>query len=273
VRNRIRQCGGLTGTALVAAARLGARCAYVGLLGSDELSQYVVECFGREGIDTSFCARCDDAMPAHSTIVVDESNKTRTVFALLAGRIGADPTLPRAELIRSTRVILVDHHGVEGTIRAARIARESGVSVVADFERVPDGNFIELLALVDHLVMSRRFAGELTGKADPAMAASALWTPDRRAVVVTCGDKGSWFLDADSAKPIHCPARNVDVLDTTGCGDVFHGAYAAALAQGKTLKECVEYASAAAALKAAQRGGQAGCPTLKQVEEFLLHPS
>jgi sulfofructose kinase len=273
VRGRIRQCGGLTGTALVAAARLGARCAYVGSLGSDELSQYVIECFSREGIDTAYCVRRDNAMPAHSTIIVDESNKTRTVFALLAGRIGADPALPRAEMIRSARVILVDHHGVEGTIRAARIARESGASVVADFERVPEGNFAELLALVDHLVISRRFAKELTGKIDPAMAALALWTPNRRAVVITCGDQGSWFLGADFAKPIHCPARKVEVLDTTGCGDVFHGAYAAALAQGKTLKECVEYASAAAALKAAQRGGQAGCPTLKQVEEFLLHTS
>jgi sulfofructose kinase len=271
VRSRIRQCGGLTGTALVAAARLGARCAYVGLLGSDELSQYVIECFGREGVDTAYCVRSDDAVPAHSTIIVDEGNKTRTIFALLAGRIGADPTLPRAELIRSARVILVDHHGVEGTIRAARIAREGGVGIVADFERVPDENFSELLALVDHLVISRRFAGELSGTSDPAIATSALWTPDRRAVVVTCGDQGSWFLGADFAKPIHCPARNGEVLDTTGCGDVFHGAYAAALAQGKTLNECVEYASAAAALKAAQRGGQAGCPTLIQVEEFLHH--
>jgi len=271
VRHRLRQCGGLTGTALVAAARLGARCAYVGLLGDDELSQYVTDCFACEGIDTKHCVRRAEARPAHSTIIVDELHKSRTVFALLAGDIGADTELPAAELIRSARVILVDHHGLEGTIRAARIARESGVAVVADFERIPEGNFVELLALVDHLVLSEQFARELTGQTEPASVLKALWTPKRRAVVVTCGPEGSWYLGEGFTKTAHCPAYAVDVVDTTGCGDVFHGAYSAALAWNKSLRECVEFASASAALKATKRGGQAGCPTRQAVEEFLHH--
>jgi sugar/nucleoside kinase (ribokinase family) len=263
VRHRLRQCGGLTGTALVAAARLGASCAYVGLMGNDELSKYVLDRFAREGIDTTHCVRRANARPAHSTIIVDEHHKTRTVFASLAGDIGADAQSPSAELIRSARVILVDHHGLEGTIRVARIARESGVGVVADFERKAEGNFDELLSLVDHLVISARFAAELTGKNEPDQAASALWTPKRRAVVVTCGARGSWLFAEGFKKPLHCPARSVKVID------VFHGAYSAALAKGKSPAECVELASAAAALKAAKRGGQAGCPTLQEVEEFL----
>ncbi len=93
VRHRLRQCGGLTGTALVAAARLGASCAYVGLLGNDELSKYVVDCFAREGIDTTHCVRRAKARPAHSTIIVDEHHKTRTIFASLAGDIGADAAI------------------------------------------------------------------------------------------------------------------------------------------------------------------------------------
>ncbi|MGA2797093.1 MAG: PfkB family carbohydrate kinase [Thermoguttaceae bacterium] len=269
VRHRLRQCGGLTGTALVAAARLGASCAYVGLLGNDELSKYVLDCFAREGIDAIHCVRRAKARPAHSTIIVDEHQKTRTIFASLAGEIGADAQSPPAELIRSARVILVDHHGLEGAIRAAGIARESGVAVVADFERKPDGNFAELLSLVDHLVISARFAAELTGKNEPEQATSALWTAKRRAVVVTCGARGSWLLAQDFKKPLHCQAHPVKVIDTTGCGDVFHGAYSAALARGKSPVECVELASAAAALKATKRGGQAGCPTLQSVEEFL----
>jgi sugar/nucleoside kinase (ribokinase family) len=265
VRHRMRQCGGLTGTALVAAARLGASCAYVGVLGNEELSQYALDCFAREGIDTTHCTRRTQACPAHSTIIVDERRKTRTIFASLAGDIGADANLPSAELIRAARVIIVDHHGLEGTIRAAQIARESGVGVVADLERNPGGNFADLLALIDHLVISKRFARELTGLTEPASATVALWTPKRRAVAVTCGAGGCWFFGH------HCPARPVNVVDTTGCGDVFHGAYAAALAWGKSLPECVEFASAAAALKATQRGGQAGCPTLLEMEEFMRH--
>jgi sulfofructose kinase len=269
VQHRLRQCGGLTGTALVAAARLAAQCAYVGTLGYDELSLYVIDCFNGEGVDTAHCVRHAEAAPAHSTIIVDERNKTRTVFALLAGRIGPDSQLPEAELIRSAKTILIDHHGVEGSIRASKIARESGVAVVADFERDPEGNFNDLLALVDHLVISRRFAAELTGQADPVAAASALWNAQRAAVVVTCGPEGSWFLGKGFSQPIHCPARKVNIVDTTGCGDVFHGAYAAALARGETLEKCVEFATATAALKAMHRGGQAGCPSLKQVDDFL----
>jgi sulfofructose kinase len=270
VRHRIRQCGGLTGTALVAAARLEARCAYVGMLGNDELSEYVLACFKQEGIDAAYCARRGDAAPAHSTIIVDESNHTRTVFALLAGRLGADATLPQAELINSARVILIDHHGVEGSIRAAQIARKSGAGVVADFERIPpDGHFADLIEIVDHLVISRHFAAELSGQTDPALSAKTLWTPGRRAVVVTCGAGGCWYFGEGFEQPVHCPAYKVDVVDTTGCGDVFHGAYAAALASGNNLEQCVNLATAAAALKAATRGGQAGCPTLKQVEDFF----
>lgn len=227
------------------------------------------DCFVREGIDTAHCVRCATARPAHSTIIVDEHQKTRTIFASLAGDIGADAQSPPEDLIRSAHVILVDHHGLEGTIRAARIARLSGVSVVADFERKPEGNFDELLSLVDHLVISARFAAELTGNTDPDQATSALWTPKRKAVVITCGAQGSWYLAQGFKKPLHCPAHPVKVIDTTGCGDVFHGAYAAALARGTSPAECVEIASAAAALKTAKRGGQAGCPTLQEVEEFI----
>jgi len=271
VRHRLRQCGGLTGTALVAAARLGARCAYAGLLGNDELSQFAVESFRREGVDTAYSARHSEAVPAHSTIIVDELNKTRTVFSQLSGLIGADPQLPEAELIAAARVILIDHHGLDGSIRAARIARENRVAIVADFERVPDGKFSDLLDLVDHLVLSQRFARQLTGLADPAEAARALWKPERHATVVTCGAAGSWFFGGGFSQPVHCPAYAVDVVDTTGCGDVFHGAYAAALAFGMNLPDSVKFASAAAALKSTKRGGQDGCPTRQALEDFLRY--
>ena len=94
VRHRERQCGGLTGTALVAAARLGAGCAYTGVLGDDELSRYAIACLEHEGIDLSLRVRRPDARPAHSTIIVDQTQKTRTVLASLQGAIGADPSLP-----------------------------------------------------------------------------------------------------------------------------------------------------------------------------------
>ena len=270
VRHRQRQCGGLTGTALVAAARLGAKSGYAGVLGEDELSAVIAECFKREGIDLAHCVRRPDALPAHSTIIVGRAGNTRTIFASIDGAIGADPELPPAAVIRSARVLLVDHHGLEGTLRAVRIARDSGMAVVADFERDPGEPFEELLRLVDHLIVSEGFARQLTAAADPPAAAAKLWNADRRAVVITSGSSGCWYMSngADSAR--HFPAFSVDVIDTTGCGDVFHGAYAAGLAENLAIRQCIELASATAALKATNRGGQSGIPDRETVAKFLL---
>ena len=81
VLDRQRQCGGLTGTALVAAARLGSRCAYAGVLGDDELSHFVIDSLAREGVELAYRAERADARPAHSTIIVDRLRGTRTIFS------------------------------------------------------------------------------------------------------------------------------------------------------------------------------------------------
>jgi sugar/nucleoside kinase (ribokinase family) len=153
---------------------------------------------------------------------------------------------------------------------AARIAHAAGVPIVADFERGEMPGFPELLGLIDHLIISRDFAAQLTGEADPRTAAAKLWTDQRQVVVVTGGAEGCWYLaGSPQAGPQHFPAFPVAVVDTTGCGDVFHGAYAAALVRGLDLPERIRFAAAAAALKATRHGGQAGIPTRPAVEAFL----
>ena len=270
VNRRDRQCGGLTGTALVAAARLGSRCGYVGTLGDDEASRAVAACFDREGIDLAHAVRRPDARPGRSTIIVDARRKTRTVFSHVEGHFGPDPDRPDADVIRRTAVLLVDHHGMAGTLRAARIAREAGVGVVADFERDPGGAFGELLALVDHLIVPERFARELTGAAAAEEACRRLWSPDRRAVVVTCGEQGCWYCDARSAAgPSACrrsPSRwsTRPAAATCSTARTAHG-----LAEGMTLGQRLRLASATAALKATAPGGQAGIPTREDVDAFL----
>lgn len=269
VRQRERHCGGLCATALVAAARLGARCSFAGTLGDDEGSRFVLDTFRREGVDTRQSVHRANAGPIRSVIVVDETRRTRNIFYHVPPRLGADAKLPAKEFILGARVLLVDRFGIPGMIRAARIARAAGIAVVADFESFRLPRFRELLALADHLVVSANFARQFTGAKTPALAAKKLWRKDRAAVVITCGAKGCWFLDADTAKPRHFPAFRVRAVDTTGCGDVFHGAYAAALARGLPMLERLRFASAAASLKATQRGGQAGIPARREVEAFL----
>lgn len=263
-----RQCGGLTATALVAGARLGSSCAYAGVLGTDELSAYAMAQMQREGISLAHAQQRAEAGPVHSFIVVDEERQTRNIFFDASKAVGADDQQPDAKVIESARVLFVDTFGLEGMIRAARLARAAQIPVVADFERGTGPKFSELLALVDHLILSQTFAQKLTGASDPATAVKLLWTAERKVVAVTCGAEGCCYLSAGAAMQ-HQPAFKVKAVDTTGCGDVFHGAYASTLARGLSLADRIRFASAAAALKTTQPGGQAGIPTRVRVEEFL----
>ena len=269
VRHRERQAGGLTGTALVAAARLGAKCAYAGMLGRDELSQFVAESFRREGVDLTHVVWRDDAQPVHSFIIVDTSAHTRNIFFLRGAKTGAAPDAPPEEVIRHTRVLFADHHGLPGMIRAARIASAAGIPIVTDIERVGGEGFEQLMELTTHLIVSRDFAEQFCAGAPVEQTVRRIRRHPAQTVVITCGAEGCWYLGEEIEEPVHQPAYPVPVVDTTGCGDVFHGAYAAALARGLPLAERIRVATATAALKAMHYGGQAGIPDWAAVMQFL----
>lgn len=273
VSKRDRQCGGLTATAMVAAARMGSSCAYAAALGDDDLSKFVMERLQKAGVDTSHVVHRAAARPFHSIILVDESTGTRNIFFDNTGVIGADPSGPSQDVIRSARVLFTDHVGIAGSIRGAKLARVHGIPVVADLERNDSPHFGELLALVNHPILSRDFALMITGEEDPARAVRKLWHTGCDTVVVTCGSEGCWYLGKGDHEPRFQSAFEVEVVDTTGCGDVFHGAYASALARGVERAERIRFASAVAALKATQPGGQVGIPTRAVVDEFLKNYS
>jgi len=262
---RERRFGGLTGTALVAAARLGARCAYAGQLGTDDLSRGVRENFIQEGIDVSHSPSSATAHVVHSTVIVSEDDGSRSILYESKGAIGAHPTLPDADYLRQCAVLLVDHYGMAGTLRAVQIARSAGMGVVADLEDDREDGFDELLSQIDHLILSRAFATRITSKSDAASAARALWDRSRAVVIITCGAAGCWSVDRKSSEPVHHGTIRVKAADTTGCGDVFHGAYAASLARGDSLPDRIRFASAAAALRASR----ADIPRRAEVDRLL----
>jgi sulfofructose kinase len=268
VIRRERHCGGLTATALVSAARLGARCAYAGVLGEDALSEFALGCLRQEGIDVASVRRSRLARPVHSHIVVDQKRGTRNIFFDVERAKGA-PRRPPGELIRAARVLFVDNLGVEGMLCAVRQARREGIPVVADFENAQHPQFPELLARADHLILSLSFAQALTGARSPAGVLRRLACPGRAVWAVTDGAAGCWYQAPGWRGPKHQPAFRVQAVDTTGCGDVFHGAYAFALARGIALEQRMELAAAAAALKATEPGGQGGCPSWPAVRRLL----
>ena len=270
-----RRAGGNAGTALVAARRMGRSCDYAGSLDDrDELSRFIISAFEAEGVSTRHLVRRPGTRPVHSTILMDTLGKTRTILFDIRAAVGADPELPSEEVIRSTRVLLVDHIGIAGMTRAARLARRAGIPVVADLEREEDALFPELLSLGDHLILPYDFARGITGGKSPADILRALWRADRAAVVITRGAEGSWYLTAEEPGAVYCqPAFRVAAVDTNGCGDIFHGVYAAGLCEGLGAAERIRFASAVSALKAMRPGGQAAIPLRAAAERFLRERS
>jgi sulfofructose kinase len=271
VLRRQRQCGGMSAIAAITARRLGCKCAYAGVLGPDELSDFAIGQMRREGVNTRSIARRAGVRAIYSVIMIDSKTGTRNIFYDLRDVGGAARDWPPAEVIQAARVLFVDWFSVPGMIRAARVARAAGIPVVADFEVSGLPGFAKLLPLADHLIISEGFAAKLTGFSDPRRAVVKLMTGSQKVAAVTCGGKGCFFVTADNPSDVrHQPAFKVRAVDTTGCGDVFHGAYAAALARGMAASDRIRFAAAAAALKATKRGGaQHGIPSLARTMRLM----
>lgn len=265
-----RSLGGTTATALAAAACYGGRCAYAGRL-DRQAGEFVINEFGRLGVDISLVQHAPGIRPIRTQVIVSRRTSSRTVLFDLSDAAGASDDWPAEDDLRSTKVLLVDHFGMEGMLRAARIARAAGIPTVADFEAHQRPEFPELLSLIDHLFVSQALATQITGCAQPTDACQALWSSQRKAVIVTSGRAGCTYRSADDAAAVYLPAFPVSTVDTTGCGDVFRGIYAAALVAGLPLHRRLLEASAAAALLASRPFGDAAVrlPTRMEVEAFI----
>ncbi len=264
-----REGGGLTGTALVAAARLGTRAAYAGVLGDDELSRFTIQELEREGVDCGPVLRREGAKPFHAIVIVDQATAQRSILFSAEGVTERQPEEITDDLIANCRVLFVDHFAIAAGLRAVELAHARGIPVVGDLEREGDPRLPDLMRQVDHLILSIRFAARVTGQSEPEAIVRALSGPERACCAVTAGERGCWYSER-GGEVRHVPAFPVRVVDTTGCGDVFHGAYAACIAQGESVGTAILVATVAAALKATHPGGRSGIPSRAMVDNYLL---
>lgn len=259
----VRQGGGPAATATVAAARLGARTAFMGSIGDDDLGEFILRAFDGEGVDTSHIVAFEGAASQFAFIMVESGSGNRTILWTRSDLPTLDPTKLDREFIQSCKVLQLDRHQLPACLQAARWVREAGGIVALDAGTyAPEAE--ELTPLVDVLIASYNYAVEATGEVDPAQAARAL-SRGRRIAGVTWGGTGSWFVTSDGDE-FHQPAFEVEVVDTTGAGDVFHGAFAFGLSREWDARRCARFASAVAALKCTKLGGRAGIPSYEEAE-------
>ncbi|MCX6031220.1 MAG: PfkB family carbohydrate kinase [Chloroflexi bacterium] len=268
ILTQCRQGGGPTATGLVAAARLGVRAAYCAILGDDELSRFSITELEREGVDCAPIVRRAGARPHQSVVIVERTTGVRTI--LYSGEGVVNPTTAEitGELVARCRVLLMDGYVAGTALCAVELAQARGIPVVADVEIGADPAAAELVRRADHLIVGLALGQQASGEREPEAVVAALGSANRACCAVTVGDRGCWY--AERGGPVHhVPALVVPVVDTTGCGDVFHGAYAAAIARGESVERAIAVATVAAGLKATQPGGRAGIPNWETVERFL----
>jgi sugar/nucleoside kinase (ribokinase family) len=263
------QGGGVVAQALVAASRLGAATAYIGNLGDDETGHYLQQDLRREGIDVSLLSLEPGRRSPASFIAVERASGQRTIYAYPGSMSPVALGDAARRTIASGRFLHLDATHIATAVAAARIARDVGVSVSLDacvIEPVTEKNR-ELIGLTDILVANETFPTQLTGLASIDDACLHLGRLGPRLVIATLGRHGSVLVT--EGRIARFGAFPVEVVDTTGAGDVFHGAFLVALGRGDDPAAAIRFASAAAALNCRTFGGRAGIPRRAQVEEFL----
>lgn len=260
------QGGGLTATAMVACARLGLRTRYIGKFGDNEIGSMAVEELGREGLDVSASVTAPGVPNRFYVVLVEEGTGHRTIVRLRDPRIWLRPEELAPEAICAGRVLHLDGYEGDAALQAARWAKTAGIPVSVDAEE-PTQHRKELFALTDILIVGLRFGRELTGASDPDGILEGLAHLGPTCVGVTLGEAGSKLRHR--GETVSAAGFPVNVMDTTGAGDVFHGAFLFGLLQGWEASDILRFANAVSALKCTRLGGRAGIPTLAEVQGFL----
>lgn len=264
VRKYKMQCGGLTATALSTCARLGAETRFVSLLGQDEVADFIAGSLDACSVDTAHIHRVENVCSPVSFIHIEAGTGERTIYHRLDPALRF-PSSGDLEALEKCDVLLVDDVYPELGRAAARFARSRGIPVIAD--TTPHDENLDFVAEVDILIAPGSIWGELDCDLDIDRVLRQYRDYGPSVVVLTLGKWGWAALHEEEY--VRNNRFDVPVEDTTGAGDVFHGAFAFGWAQGWDLERCGCFASATAALKCTRLGAGLNIPTLAEVQGFL----
>ena len=258
--------GGQVASAMVACARLGLRVKYVGTVGDDERARVQMESLRRENINLDDVEVRRNCPNQSAYILVDGSTGERTVLWRRPEGLRMEPARIRPETITHARLLHIDGHDTPAVERAAGLARQAGIPVTVDVDTIYAG-FERVLPLVDYLVASAEFPTNWTREADPFRALELIQKRfQMRVAAMTLGAHGA--LARVEGRYIYSPGYVVDCVDTTGAGDVFHGAFCYAVLESMPMPEALDFSNAMAALNCTAVGARGGICGLEDVKAF-----
>lgn len=261
--------GGPVATALVSLSRLGIMCHFYGIVGDDEAGHKISESLRTENINIDGLVIRPRSNSQVAFIAVEKESGRRTIFWKRPSSEPLNPNELPDDFLDNASFLLVDGLMADASVYAVRKAKQKNIPVMLDAGRMREG-MIELAHSCDYVVCSEEFARELMSNNisfDPEKAISCIRSFGSKAATITLGDKGSITVSGDEL--FYSPAFKVEVVDTTGAGDVFHGGYIYGLLQRWDIKDVVRFASAFAGLKCRKLGGRAGIPDLEEVKALM----
>jgi sugar/nucleoside kinase (ribokinase family) len=265
--------GGLMANAACAAARLGVRTGWAGLLGSDDGARLLREDFNRFGVDTAL-AQTVAGQDSDFCVILLTPGGERTI--LIVNTLPSPPPLdgPTLAALERTRLVYCLPYALDWFEQVAATVHAGGGRVAVDIESATNLSGSELhqaLSLSDMVFCDTSGLQHAAGTIDPHTGARALLAIGPQHLVVTLGSRGAWAFTHQEAQ--YAPAFKVPVVDSTGAGDCFHAAYLAGLLEGMPLAGRLRYASAAAALSVQGMGARGSLPDRNAVERFLAAES
>ncbi|WP_299555377.1 PfkB family carbohydrate kinase [Seonamhaeicola sp.] len=253
----IMQGGAPAGNAACGLASLGHETFFLGYLGDNPLSIVARNELANYGVKEDFLYYKEGASPAIAIVQIDNKGE-RTVLYSMQDYIPFDPGDLNEELVKDFSLFLVDGYDTDINLHLLKVGKKYGIKTVLDMEAADLDIMKQMLRLSTDPILPLECAQTLSGQEHPEACLRALSELTNGQVVITDGAHGSYALEYKNL--VHQPAFKVDVVDTTGCGDAFHAAYASALLQGFSLKERLTYASFFASQVARHFGGRTFLP-------------
>ena len=261
--------GGQVASAMVACAKLGLRTKYIGTIGDDERGRIQMQSLTGSGIDLTHVQIRRNCANQSAYIIIDQSTGERTVFWSRPECLAITPEEITPDQITCARLLHIDGHDTPAVGHAARLARDHGVPVTVDVDTIYPG-FENVLPNVDYLVSSSEFPGRWTRIEDPIRALEKIQSNfGMKVAAMTLGAHGA--LARVNGQYVYAPAFVINTIDTTGAGDVFHGAFCYAVLQDMPIDEALRFSNAMAALNCQGVGARGHIAGLDEIHRLIAH--
>ncbi|NNK57880.1 MAG: ribokinase [Desulfofustis sp.] len=257
--------GGPAAAAGIAVAALGHEPVFIGRLGDDQVGRDILRHLQDRGVDISHVKLVTDQTSQVSSVIIEDTGE-RQIINYSSSSLDPDPDWIDKQHLAGADFLLTDVRWPEGTERALRLARELGIPSLIDADIAP----VDISGLADlatYTIFSERGLEMVSGLKDLEAGLARITDSSSTWPAVTSGEKGSYWLK--EGKLHRCPAESIEAVDTCGAGDVFHGAFAVAMAEQKEIDEAMRFAGVVAALKCQSFGGSLGVPNRTAVDSYL----